>query len=216
MFRRELGVPFSDPLADGPVIQASNQRALESGVNFQACIDFVSEARRRGLTVPVVLMGYYNPILAYGEEKAVKNAKESGADGFIVVDLPPEEASGFIRLCRASEMSYIPLVALTTREDRLGTVADSADSFLYCVSVTGVTGARKELSSEVPAFLDRVRRYAKVPLAVGFGISDRTQFLQVAGLAEGVVIGTAIIKAIFANEKDPVHAAEEFCRTVSS
>jgi tryptophan synthase len=199
----ELGVPFSDPLADGPVIQLSNQVALSppNCVGYSECLNVVKESREIGVVVPIVLMGYYNPLIQYGEEKAVEDAKRAGVDGFIVVDLPAEEAQvegGFADICKNKGLSFIPLAALTTREERLKNIVGLADSFVYCVSVNGVTGARAAVNDELPAFLARIRNAMtrKVPLAVGFGISNREQFLHVAQHAEAVVIGSALIKII--------------------
>lgn len=200
----ELGVPFSDPIADGPVIQLANQISLAEPncvMGFQDSIEILKEARNIGVHVPIVLMGYYNPILAIGEELAVQEAKNAGADGFIVVDLPVEEAEegGFAKLCKSQGLAFIPLAALTTKEERLPKIVQIADSFVYCVSVNGVTGARTQVNDELPAFLERIRKAMstdKVPLAVGFGISNRSQFLHVAQHAEAVVIGSAIIKVV--------------------
>jgi tryptophan synthase len=202
----ELGVPFSDPLADGPVIQLSNQIALSHNVTYADCLDIVTRARAAGLSAPVVLMGYYNPLIAYGEVQAVADAKKAGADAFIVVDLPVEEAGDFVQLCKKNSLSYIPLAALTTRVERLSNIASTADSFIYCVSVTGVTGSRVAVNNELPAFLKRMRDACgekKVPLAVGFGISTPEQFNQVAKMSEAVVMGSALIKLITDNIEDP-------------
>lgn len=195
----ELGIPFSDPLADGPVIQYSNQTALSHGIRYADCLNLVSDARAAGLTVPVILMGYINPLLAYGEVESVKHAKERGADGFIVVDLPVEEAGDFIKLCKSEHLAYVPLAALTTKIERLRRITAVAESFIYCVSVTGVTGSRAVVNNELPEFLARIRDSCgdrHIPLGVGFGISNREQFLQVASLAEAVVMGSALIRLI--------------------
>eukprot|EP00903_Cladosiphon_okamuranus_P005323 g5321.t1 len=192
----ELGVPFTDPQADGPTIQASNQIALENNVTFVDCLGYVREARARGLTAPVVLMGYLNPFLAYGLDRLIKDASEAGADGFIVVDLLPDEAHEFITKCRANHMSFIPLVTPATTDDRIPFVASAADSFVYCVSVAGVTGARSKLPVDLKDFLGRVRTATNMPLSVGFGISSKEQVQEVAGIADGVVVGSAVLHAI--------------------
>lgn len=192
----EIGVPFTDPLADGATIQHANEVALEAGASYPLCLELVREARKRGLQAPVIFMGYYNPLLAYGEERAVRDAAGAGADGFIVVDLPPEEAGAFVAACRAWDMSFVPLVAPTTPDARIGRIAAVADAFLYCVSVTGTTGARTEVPAELGAFIERVRRQTSLPLAVGFGISTREHVEQVGRLADAVVVGSAIITAI--------------------
>jgi len=192
----ELGVPFTDPLADGATIQHANYVAVEQGVSLGDCLEFVSEARVRGLKAPVILMGYYNPILAYGEERLAADASMAGADGFIVVDLPPEEASSFLAACRAHDLSFVPLVAPTTSGERIEKLAAVADAFLYCVSVTGTTGQRDSLPEGLDEFLKRVRRYSDLPLAVGFGISTREHVKAVGEMADAAVIGSAIIATI--------------------
>lgn len=192
----ELGVPFSDPMADGTTIQTANMVALENNISYADCLNFVREARKNGLKAPVVLMGYVNPLIKYGEEKAVKDAKEAGANGFIIVDLPLEEEPLFFKACREQGMSFIPLIAPTTRDGRIPLLCNAADSFIYCVSVAGVTGARKDLPEELPAFLANIKKYTKLPLAVGFGISSHEHFKQVAAIAEGAVVGSAVINTV--------------------
>lgn len=177
----ELGVPFTDPMADGATIQVCNEVALKQGVGLEKCIAYVKQARERGLTAPVVLMGYYNPFRAYGLEKLAEDAATAGVDGFIIVDLPPEEASleGVLKACQEApggSLGYVPLVAPTTTDERMAYLADAAaqtgGGMLYCVSVTGVTGGAAALKSDLEPFMARVRAAAgDVPLAVGFGIS---------------------------------------------
>ena len=192
----ELGVPFSDPLADGATIQHANEVALRHGVTIEDCFRIVERLRGEGFETPILLMGYYNPILAFGEARTARRAAEAGVDGFIVVDLPPEEAGSFLHECRQAGRSFVPLVAPTTSDARIPRIAEVADSFLYCVSVTGTTGARQELPPELASFVGRVRSKADLPLAVGFGISRREHVLAVGRLADGVVVGSAIIAAI--------------------
>jgi tryptophan synthase alpha subunit len=193
----QVGVPFSDPLADGGTIQRANQVALSHGYRLRDCIGAVREARSAGLTAPVVLMGYYNPIVSYGEAKLAADCASAGVDGFIVVDLPPEDASDFLVELDKHGLGFIPLVAPTSTESRLGAIAAAARGFIYCVSVTGVTGARTELPVDLAEFVKRVRaRAGATPVAVGFGISSREQAVQVGGLADGVVMGSAIINAL--------------------
>jgi tryptophan synthase alpha subunit len=192
----EVGVPFTDPLADGATIQAANQVALAQGVSFAQCLAFVGEARRQGLRAPVILMGYYNPILAYGEAAAARDAARLGVDGFIVVDLPPDEASVFIAELRANSLSFVPLVAPTTEEPRMDLIAAAADAILYCVSVTGTTGKANVAVDTLPAFLGRVRKHTDLPLAVGFGVTNRGHVEAIGKMAEAVVVGSAIIGAI--------------------
>ena len=192
----ELGVPFTDPLADGATVQQANEVGVREHVTFADCLAFVREARAAGLTAPVLLMGYDNPILAYGEEHAAVEAAAAGVDGFIVVDLPPEEAGPFLVACRAHDLSFVPLVAPTTTDDRMDLIASTADAFIYCVSVTGTTGQRSTLPPELGAFLERVRRHTDLPLGVGFGVSTPEQVAEVGRVAEAVIMGSAIIAAI--------------------
>lgn len=192
----ELGVPFTDPQADGATIQKANEVALSYGVTLKSCINMVTVARSRGLTVPVVLMGYYNPFLAYGLDKLMDDSKNAGIDGFIVVDLPPEEGSIFVTKASSRGLNYIPLVSPTTTNERIAYLSSNAGSFMYCVSVTGVTGARGDLPSDLKSFVDRVRENSNAPLAVGFGISTPDQVAEVSRVAEGVVVGSSIISAI--------------------
>lgn len=194
----ELGVPFTDPMADGATIQRANEVALSHAppVSLADCINFVKEARAAGLTVPVVLMGYYNPLLAYGSQALMTDCSAAGVDGFIVVDLPPEEGAAFVEDCRKHKLCFVPLVTPASTDDRIAQLATVADGFLYCVSLTGVTGARDELPTELPQFIKRVRANSDVPLAVGFGISTRAHVAQIATFADGVVVGSAICKAV--------------------
>jgi tryptophan synthase alpha chain len=212
----ELGVPFSDPLADGPTIQRSTQRALEAGVTTAGCLEMVAELRRRGVQTPFLLMGYYNPILAYGEERYVRDAAKAGADGFIVPDLPPEEAGALEQLCRDTGLVLVHFLAPTSKEQRINGVARDARGFIYLVSLTGVTGARSQLATGLPAFVEQVRRKASVPLAVGFGISTPEQAAQVGEFADGVIVGSALIDAVDAatNVEAMPQAAAAFVRSL--
>jgi tryptophan synthase alpha chain len=192
----ELGVPFSDPLADGATIQRAGFVALRHGVTASACLEAVRELRARGLEVPVLLMGYYNPILACGPEAFAADAAAAGVDGLIVVDLPPEEAGLLQEACRARGLDLVYLLAPTSTAERVALVARQASGFIYCVSVTGVTGARSSLPPELPAFIGRVRRQTSLPLAVGFGISSRAHVEAVGRVAEVAVVGSALIDVI--------------------
>lgn len=192
----ELGIPFTDPMADGATVQHANEVALAAGVKVTDCFRFLEEARSRGLHIPVLFMCYYNSVLALGEEEAAARAAKAGADGFIVVDLPPEEASSFVAACRANGLSFVPLVAPTTSNERIEKLASVADSFLYCVSVTGTTGQRAQLPPELPAFIERIRAHTDLPLGVGFGISTREHVEQVGRIADAAIVGSAIIAAI--------------------
>lgn len=205
----EVGLPFSDPLADGPVIQRATQIALEQGMTVKKALAAVRELRARGVTIPLILMGYYNPMLAYGLKKLAAEAIESGADGFIVPDLPPEEAEEFETAI--APLPQIRMVAPTTPEARLATVLSGAQGFVYMVSLTGVTGARTALPEGLPEFVSRVKTYASVPVCVGFGISTPEQARAVGKLADGVIVGSACVR-IIGESATPVQSAAEFAR----
>eukprot|EP01112_Ceratiomyxa_fruticulosa_P017298 TRINITY_DN5364_c0_g1_i3.p1 TRINITY_DN5364_c0_g1~~TRINITY_DN5364_c0_g1_i3.p1 ORF type:complete len:290 (-),score=68.98 TRINITY_DN5364_c0_g1_i3:105-974(-) len=192
----ELGIPFTDPIADGPTIQKANTEALKHRVTFRDTLQFVRDARKEGLKAPLILMGYYNPLLIYGERKSVIDAKEAGANGFIVVDLPPEEAVVLCSHLKEFGLSFIPLICPTTSPARIEKLASLANSFIYCVSINGITGVREGLPPHLSTFISKVRAHASNPLAVGFGISSHDQFVTVGKISEGVVIGSAFIKAI--------------------
>eukprot|EP00045_Choanoeca_perplexa_P007085 m.62291 g.62291 ORF g.62291 m.62291 type:complete len:688 (-) comp13926_c0_seq1:85-2148(-) len=192
----ELGLPFSDPLADGGAIQKANTVALSKGISVLKVIELVRDARKAGVTVPIVIMGYYNPMLAFGFDKLAKALAEAGANGFIIVDLPPEEANQALTAINEHELGFIPLVTPTTTDERLKKLTALGNSFIYCVSVTGVTGARTQLSQDLPEFIGRVRKHTTLPLAVGFGISTREHVVTVGEQADGAVVGSAIIAAV--------------------
>jgi tryptophan synthase len=213
----ELGMPFTDPIADGPTIQKANTVALANGVTTQQCLGMVRDARKRGLKAPVLLMGYYNPVLSYGEEKIMHDAKDAGANGFIMVDLPPEEAVKFRNYCTKAGLSYVPLIAPATSESRMKLLCKIADSFIYVVSRMGVTGATGTLNAALPELLDRVHKYSgNVPAAVGFGVSTRDHFLSVGKIAEGVVIGSQIINVLSqAEEGHSAQDVEAYCKKIT-
>jgi tryptophan synthase alpha chain len=192
----ELGLPFSDPLADGPANQQAYYEALQQGVTPVTVLENVRELRAAGVEIPLIIMGYVNPMLAYGAERWVRDAVEAGVDGLIVVDLPPGEARELEEPARAAGLQMIYLVAPTSTAERLALVAEHASGFVYCVSLTGTTGARAELSKELPEFIARVRAHTKLPLAVGFGISERRHVEEVGAVADGAVIGSAFVRTI--------------------
>ncbi|KAG2225725.1 hypothetical protein INT45_011393 [Circinella minor] len=213
----EMGVPFTDPLADGPTIQYANTIALKYKTDVSMCLQMVRDARARGLTVPVVFMGYYNPVLAYGEENLVRDCKEAGVNGYILVDLPPEESHTFRSICLKYEMSFVPLVAPSTVDSRIPMLAEIADSWIYVVSRLGVTGASKEVSNHLPDLMARIRKHTDVPLAIGFGVSTREHFDLVGKHGDGVVIGSRLITVIreaIEAGNDPVAIAEQYCSEV--
>jgi tryptophan synthase alpha chain len=209
----EVGVPFSDPLADGPVIQQATQVALRQGMTVARCLEAVAELRRRGVSVPLVLMGYYNPLLAFGLARLAAAASKAGADGFIVPDLPPEEA-GDLEAALAAAPGGLPLIRMlapTTPANRMARVASGARGFVYLVSVTGITGARGALPPGLPEFVARVRAHTRLPLCVGFGIATPAQARTVGQLADGIIVGSACVKTV-GQANDPVRAAESFAR----
>jgi len=207
----EVGLSFSDPLADGPVIQHATQIALEKGITVKKSLEAVKEIRKRGVDIPLILMGYYNPMLAYGLEKFVRDAVEAGADGFIVPDLPMEEADEFVEASHDSPLPLIQMLAPTSPNERMEAIARNAKGFIYLVSVTGVTGERKSISEGLGDLIARVREHTSAPVCVGFGIGTPEQAKQVGALADGVIVGSACVKTIGGSEK-PVEAAREFAR----
>jgi tryptophan synthase alpha chain len=190
----EVGVPFSDPTADGPVIQRASERALASGTTLAGVLDAVTEFRKSS-EVPVVLFGYYNPILAMGDARAVSRAKTAGVDGFLIVDLPPEEAAGMHAILRKEQLALVPLVAPTTSDARLTKVGELASAFVYYVSLTGVTGAATDLAAASQRAKE-VAAQMKLPVAVGFGVKTPDDARLVAKHADGVVVGSAVCSAI--------------------
>jgi tryptophan synthase alpha chain len=192
----ELGVPFSDPLADGATVQRASERALANGTRLGDCLTTVAELRRRGLRAPLVPMGYYNPFLQYGLERFTRDIAAAGADGLIIPDLPPEEAGACQAACQAAGLDLICFIAPTTPDERIAQIVKIASGFLYCVALTGVTGARRELWDGLPAFLERVRQHTDLPLVVGFGISTPAHVRQVGQIASGAIVASALIDTI--------------------
>lgn len=207
----ELGMPFSDPLADGPTIQHSTQVALENGMTTERCLQAVRDLRTQGVRIPLMLMGYYNPILTHGEAPFARAAAAAGANGIIIPDLPPEEATNLEDSCRQHGLALSYLLAPTSTEARIRLVAQKATGFVYLVSLTGVTGARAKLPSTLRNFVARARRHVSLPLAVGFGISSVAHAQQVGQLADGVIVGSKLI-SVAQRADDPVDACEAFVR----
>jgi tryptophan synthase alpha chain len=210
----ELGVPFSDPLADGATIQAASQQALAQGMTPARCLNQVAELRRRGVTVPLVLMSYYNPIYQIGTEAFAARAAKAGLNGVIIPDLPPEEADPLQDPLAKRGIDEIFLLAPTPDGARMAAVAARSRGFLYLVSLKGTTGARAELPSHLEAFVARVRGITDLPLAVGFGISTPDQAAQVARVADGVIVGSALIRAITEAGAEGVEAAKAFAASL--
>lgn len=209
----ELGVPFSDPIADGPTVQHSTQKALENGTTTAACLEMVRELRQRGVSTPFLLMGYYNPVMAYGIANYVRDAAAAGADGFIVPDLTPEEAGELEATAAEHGLALIHFIAPTSNPQRIEAIAKRAQGFIYLVSLTGVTGARKQVQGNLADFVNRVRALTNVPLAVGFGISTPEHTANVGQVADGVIVGSALINAVDASEDKP-QAAAAFVRSL--
>lgn len=191
----EIGVPFSDPLADGPTIQAATQIALENGTTVQTCLDGVRALRDRGVTQPMLLMSYLNPLLAYGADRFVAAASAAGADGLIIPDLPPEEAAIFAGACSREGLALVFFLAPTSTAERIEVAARSATGFLYAVSLTGVTGTRAALPTGLAEFIARVRARTDMPLVLGFGISTPEHARLMNGLVDGYIVGSALVKA---------------------
>ncbi|MBI5292882.1 MAG: tryptophan synthase subunit alpha [Chloroflexi bacterium] len=203
----ELGMPFSDPLADGPVIQHSTQIALENGITVAKCLQMTTELRRRGVVLPLLLMGYFNPIFSYGVSRFTRDAATAGADGVIVPDLPMEEAAELETACRECGLSLVYMLAPTSTPERIESVAARASGFLYLVSVAGVTGERQGWPEGLKEFVGRVKQKAATPVAVGFGIGTPAQAAEVGRFADGVIVGSAVIKA--AGGAQPVEAVRQ-------
>jgi len=192
----ELGVPFTDPMADGPAIQAAGLRALKAGQTLKKTLDMVRAFREQESATPVILMGYYNPIYIYGVEKFLKDAIAAGVDGLIVVDLPPEEDNELCIPALKAGLSFIRLATPTTDDKRLPTVLKNTSGFVYYVSITGITGSAKPDNSKVAAAVARIKRHTKLPVAVGFGVKAADQARVIAENADAVVVGSALVDAL--------------------
>jgi len=197
----EIGVPFSDPTADGPVIQAASQRALKTGTTLASVLKMVADIRLSS-QIPIVLFGYFNPIFAFGVEKFARKASEAGVDGVLVVDLPPEEARELRVYSDAAGLDFISLVAPTSGKDRMKTILKTATGFLYYVSITGVTGTAAPKVEDVAREVGKIRKLTKMPIAVGFGISNAKQAKAIGAVADGIVIGSAVVKLIDENRNN--------------
>ena len=207
----ELGIPFSDPIAEGLTIQKTTFKALQQGVSVATCLDAVSNLRARGVATPLIFMGYYNPFLRYGLAQFVQDASRSGLDGLIVADLPAEE-SGYLReLCDEREIRLVPMLAPTSTDRRIAGACKPNSGFIYCVSLTGVTGARAEFRAEVEEQVASIRRHTELPVLVGFGVSRREHVAEIGRFAEGAAVGSALLQAIAdAPQDQAVQAAVDF------
>ena len=208
----ELGIPFSDPTAEGPVIQAANIRALNGGVNTDKIFDFVRELRK-DITIPLVFMTYANVVFSYGSDKFISLCAEVGIDGLILPDIPFEEKEEFLDICHKYDVALISLIAPTSK-DRVGMIAKNAEGFIYLVSSLGVTGVRTEINTELSSIVEVIRENTDIPCAVGFGISTPQQAHDMAAVADGAIVGSAIIKIIEKYGKDSADYVGECVRSM--
>lgn len=200
----ELGMPFSDPLMDGPTVQRSNQIALANGFKTTMMFDAVRESRAQGIETPMILMGSFNPILRYGSDRFIADCAAAGIDGLIIPDLPPEESDEIVAACQRHGRDLIWLVAPTSSEARLADIAARASGFIYCISLTGITGARATLQEGLADYIARVRRHTDLPLVIGFGISRAEHIAQVAAVADGAIVASALLDRIAKVETQPI------------
>ncbi|MDZ4165515.1 MAG: tryptophan synthase subunit alpha [Smithellaceae bacterium] len=198
----EIGVPFSDPTADGPIIQQASQRAIQGGANLPSILEMIRLVRK-DCQAPLILFSYYNPIHAFGPERFAREAQEAGVDGVLIVDLPPEEATELTRFTQPAGLAFISLLAPTSPDERIGLIAKSAGGFLYFVSITGVTGTASPDLFQLKRDIARVRRITYMPLAIGFGITTPAQAREIAPLGDAVVIGSALVDLIDRQSASP-------------
>jgi tryptophan synthase alpha chain len=212
----ELGVPFSDPVADGPVIQRASERALKNGTSLARVLTLAAEIRQQAQSTGLIVFSYLNPILRMGLDKFCKVARAAGVDGVLVTDLPVEEAAEYLRAMREHDLSPIFLAAPTSPDERLRRIAEASRGFVYAVSRTGVTGQRQQLAEDARRLVKRLRRVTKLPIALGFGISTPEQFAEVGEFADAVVVGSAIVETIERNKGREAAAVAEFVRQLSA
>jgi tryptophan synthase alpha chain len=208
----EIGIPFSDPIADGTTVQRTSQVSLANGTRLADCIALVARLRADGVTVPLMLMGYFNPVVKYGIERYVADCAEAGVDGFIIPDLPIEESARILEPCRQHGRDLIFMVAPTSTERRMQLVGERGSGFVYCVSLTGVTGARDKVAAGLGPYLDRVRQHTDLPLIVGFGISTPEHVTEVAAHSDGMIVASAMINYLdtLPHSDQPQGAADFF------
>jgi tryptophan synthase alpha chain len=207
----ELGVPFSDPLADGPTIQMTSYRALQNGVTVRECLDVVRRLRVQGVESPLIFLGYYNPYLRYGPEIFLDDAAAAGLDGMIVPDLPTEESAQFGELAADRGIHLIPMLTPTSSDERIEDACKAAGGFIYCVSLTGVTSARSTLSRATAGLVERIRQHTELPILVGFGVSRPEHLVEIGTYAEGAAVGSALLDAVDRAPQDgKVDAARDF------
>jgi tryptophan synthase alpha chain len=210
----ELGVPFSDPVADGPVIQKATERALKHGTSLEQVLRLASEIREYSQSVGMIVFSYLNPILQMGMSKFCKVARHAGLDGVLITDLPVEESGEYLREARKNDLVTVFLVAPTSTDQRLKQIASVSTGFVYAISRTGVTGARQQMPEDASGLVKRLRRFTKLPIAVGFGISTPEQFAAVGQYAEAAVVGSVIVQTIERNRGHEALAVAEFIRSL--
>jgi tryptophan synthase alpha chain len=210
----ELGVPFSDPLADGPVIQRASERALKHGTTLEHVLKLAAEVREHSQSTGLIVFSYLNPILRMSLEKFCKVSRHAGVDGVLITDLPIEESEAYLREARKNDLATIFLAAPTSTDQRLKLIAQVSTGFIYAISRTGVTGARQQMPEDASGLVKRIRRFTKLPVAVGFGISTPEQFKSVGKFAEGAVVGSAIVQLIEQNPGREAAAVAEFIRSL--
>ena len=211
----ELGIPFSDPMADGPTIQLASERSLAGGTTIHDVLDIVKNIRKTS-DIPLILFGYYNPFFSYGVEKFAKDAKECGADGVLVVDLPPEESDEFKKHLDENGLDLIFLLAPTSNEERIKFVSEYASGFIYLVSVTGVTGSRPDMEFSLTSLAQQIKEESKLPVGIGFGVSSPEQAREISSYADAVIVGSALVKIIEKNGKDEALLLSRINNFVSS
>jgi len=212
----ELGVPFSDPVADGPVIQRASERALKHGTSLAQVLKLAAEIREQAQSTGLIVFSYLNPILRMGLEKFCQVTRHAGLDGALLTDLPVEEAGQYLREMRQTDLATIFLAAPTSTDERLKRVAEASTGFVYAVSRTGVTGARQQLGGDAKTLVRRLRKYTKLPVAVGFGVSTAEQFAEVGEFADAAVVGSAIVETIERNRGREAAAVGEFVGKLSA
>ncbi len=210
----EIGCPFSDPMADGPIVQLSGQRALKAGATLTGIIAMLRDFRRGDDTTPIILMGYLNPILSYGAERFCVDAKAAGADGLIVVDMPPEESQDLAPFATAQGLDLIRLIAPTTDDARLPGVLRACSGFIYYVAITGITGTRSATSADLALNIPRLRQHTDLPIAIGFGVRTPAQAAEAARVADGAVVASALIERMAGSLDAQGHATAETVGTV--
>jgi tryptophan synthase alpha subunit len=207
----ELGFPFSDPLADGPTIQYSSEQAIKKNVTIKDAFELVRRLRKKGLKIPIVFFGYFNPVFSHGGKEFARDARNAGLDGLIIPDLPPEEELEFQKACRKQKLDFVQLVAPTTADKRAKMLVGKSQGFIYYVSLRGVTGARKALPSDLRAHLSKLKRMTSKPVLAGFGISTPEQARAISCMSDGVIVGSAVIEHL----KRGLSAAENFIEKMS-